>query len=63
MQGVEFNYETVITTDAVNAHKRIVEKEAAKEVLKRQEAARILHEEKQALALKFSPAVTRSKSI
>ena len=48
---------------AVNAHKIRVEEEAAEEVLKRQEAARIVDEEKQALALKFSPAVTRSKSI
>ena len=57
-----FDYEKIITPDGIDAHKKIIEAEAAKEEFNRKEAERVLEEQKQALALKFMSSTKQSKS-
>ena len=57
-----FDYEKIITPNAIDAHQEMIKAEAAKEEFNRKEAERVLEEQKQALALKFMSSTKQSKS-
>ena len=70
LQGLSFDYETICSTSAVEAHKRVVEEEKRKAEAEKAkvEAEKIaslrkFEEKKLILASKFAPATERSRQI
>ena len=63
LQGVKFEYDKVITTEAVDEHLIIVQANQAKERAERQKAARIADAKAAKIAAKFAPAVNRARQL